>query len=53
LAVFPPATDAVFFKLATDDKLALLPAAPVDEVFVARAEGARATEAVFERDTFD
>jgi hypothetical protein len=52
MAVFPPAADAVFFKLAADDKFALLPPAPVDEVFVARAEGARATEAVFERDTF-
>jgi hypothetical protein len=48
--VFPPAVDAAFFKLA-DDVFALL--VPADEAFVARADGARAIGAVFERETFD
>ena len=50
LAAFPAVVEAAFFKLADDVKLGLLPPAPVDDVLLARVDGARATEAVFERD---
>ena len=53
LAVFPAAVEVAFFKLADDDKLGLLPPAPVDDVLLVRVDGARATEAVFERDDVD